>query len=95
MGAIMNDEKRCGQSAPNVWYIVESSEPEFDDDTGNGVFGAYSREGLRRYAEASAPIIAIAKDLDELVKVTLEIGAAGSHWRDTGLTVRDVLSGEA
>lgn len=91
----MNDEKRCGQSAPNVWYIVESSAPEFDGDTGNSVFEAHSLEGLRRYAEASAPVIAIAKDLDEFVKVTLEIGAAGGNWRNTGLTVRDVLSGEA
>lgn len=91
----MKDVKRCGQSSPDVFYIVESSEPEFDGDTGVSVFGDYSREGLRKYVDASAPIIAITKDLDELVRTILEIGAAGVHWRDTGLTVQDVLSGES
>lgn len=91
----MKDVKRCGQSSLDVFYVVESSEPEFDGDTGVSVFGAYSREGLRRYVDASAPIIAITRDLDELVKTILDIGAAGIHWRDTGLTAHDVLCGES
>ncbi len=91
----MKDVKRCGQSSLDVFYIVESSEPEFDGDTGASVFGAYSREGLRKYVDASAPIIAITKDLDALVKAIVEIRAAGIHWRDTRLTAHDVLCGES
>lgn len=95
MGATMKDAKHYALSLPEVLYIAESSEPEFDDETGARVFTAYSQEGLRRFAEPSAPIIAIAKDLDELVKATLEIGATSAHRCDTGLTVQDVLNGES
>ena len=93
----MQDAQHCNQPAPDIWYIVESTdhEPDFEWVTEQGVFATYSREGLRQYVGANTPIIATAKDVDELVTTILDIGAGGVPLRHTGLTVREVLNGEA